>query len=139
MPPVVIPGVIELAEPEVWSMGAALAMMTLDVVSGFGAALIRGEVSSTKMREGLGHKAILVLMVAVAIVLQAATLHIGDMGWSFPLIVPCCVYIIVMELSSILENASSSYPALAGTPLMRLFERVGDAASGDGGEGGGAE
>lgn len=139
MPPVVIPGVIELAEPEVWSMGAALVMMILDVMSGFGAALIRGEVSSTKMREGLGHKAMLVLMVAVAIVLQAATLHIGDMGWSFPLIVPCCVYIIVMELSSIMENASGAYPALAGTPLMRLFERVGDAASGDGGEGGGAE
>lgn len=134
MDPLVIPGVIELTEAEVWAMGVALAMMCVDVVSGFAKAVALGEVSSTKMREGLMHKAVLVLMIAVAVIMQAATLHIGDMGWCFPLIVPACVYIIVMELASVMENACQANPGLRDTPLMRLFQRVGDAAQEEKGE-----
>lgn len=122
----VIPGIIELADTEVWAIIAALVMMAVDIVSGFAGACVRGEVSSTKMREGLGHKAMLVIVIFVAILLQIFTLHIGDMGWSFPLIAPACVYIVVMELASVLENVCSAYPALRDTPLIKLFDRTGD-------------
>lgn len=119
-----IPGVIEFSEPELWAIGAALVMMLMDILSGFVGAVVRGDVSSTKMREGIGHKALLVIVIIAAVLVQTFTLHIGDMGWSFPLIVPCCVYIIVMELTSVLENVCEAYPALNSTALMRLFERV---------------
>lgn len=119
-----IPGVIEFSEPELWAIGAALVMMLMDILSGFVGAVVRGDVSSTKMREGIGHKALLVIVIIAAVLVQTFTLHIGDMGWSFPLIVPCCVYIIVMELTSVLENVCEAYPALNNTALMRLFERV---------------
>lgn len=119
-----IPGVIEFSEPELWAIGAALVMMLMDILSGFVGAVVRGDVSSTKMREGIGHKALLVIVIIAAVLVQTFTLHIGDMGWSFPLIVPCCVYIIVMELTSVLENVCEAYPTLNNTALMRLFERV---------------
>lgn len=126
MPPIAIPGVIELSEPEVWAILAALIMMLMDILSGFIGAVIRNDVQSVKMREGLGHKAMLVLVVFMAVLIQVFSLHIGDMGWSVPLILPCCVYIIVMELASVLENVCDAYPALRDTPLMKLFDRKAD-------------
>lgn len=131
MPPVTIPGVVEFTEPELWAIFAALVMMLMDIVSGFAGAVVQSNVSSQKMREGIGHKALLVIVIVMAVLIQTFTLHIGDMGWSVPLIVPCCVYIIVMELSSVLENVCQAYPALRDTPLMRLFERAADAEGGD--------
>lgn len=119
-----IPGIIEFSEAELWAMLAALVMMAMDILSGFVGAAVRGAVSSTKMREGIGHKALLVIVIVVAVLVQTFTLHIGDMGFTVPLIVPCCVYIVVMELTSVMENVCEAYPDLKDTPLMRLFERV---------------
>ena len=130
MGPMMIPGVIEITEVELWAIGAALVMMLFDIVSGFVGAVVRGDVSSTKMREGIGHKAMLILLVVLAIFVQTFTLHIGDMGWTVPLITPVCVYIIVMEVASVTENVVDAYPALKDTPLVKLFERLTD----DGGE-----
>lgn len=124
MGPMMIPGVIEITEVELWAIAAALVMMLFDVVSGFVGAAVRGDISSTKMREGIGHKAMLILLVVLAIFVQAFTLHIGDMGWTVPLITPVCVYIIVMEVASVVENVIQAYPALRDTPLVKLFERV---------------
>lgn len=123
MPPVMIPGVIEFTEPEVWAILASCVMMAMDIVSGFVGAIVRGSVSSTKMREGLGHKAMLVLLVVLAVMVQAFTLHIGDMGWTVPLILPVCIYIVVMEVASVVENIVDAYPELKDTQLVRLFER----------------
>ena len=124
MGPMMIPGVIEITEVELWSIAAALVMMLFDVVSGFVGAVVRGDISSTKMREGIGHKAMLVLLVVLAIFVQTFTLHIGDMGWTVPPITPVCVYIIVMEVASVVENVIHAYPALRDTPLVKFFERV---------------
>ena len=124
MGPMMIPGVIEITEVELWAIAAALVMMLFDVVSGFAGALVRSNVSSTKMREGIGHKAMLILLVVLAIFVQTFTLHIGDMGWTVPLITPVCVYIIVMEVASVVENVIQAYPALRDTPLVKLFERA---------------
>ena len=124
MQPIVIPGIIEFTEPEMWAVTFACIMMVMDVITGFAGAVVQGNVSSTKMREGIGHKAMLVLLIVLAVLVQTATLHVGDMGWSVPLILPACVYIIVMEVASIVENIAGAYPALRDTPLMRLFERV---------------
>ena len=49
MGPMMIPGVIEITEVELWAIGAALVMMLFDIVSGFVGAVVRGDVSSTKM------------------------------------------------------------------------------------------
>ena len=55
MPPLNIPGVIEFTEPELWAVIAACVMMAMDVITGFAGAVVTKTVSSTKMREGIGH------------------------------------------------------------------------------------
>ena len=124
MPPLNIPGVIEFTEPELWAVIAACVMMAMDVITGFTGAVVTKTVSSTKMREGIGHKAMLVLLIVLAVLVQTFSLHIGDMGWSIPLIVPVCVYIVVMEVASVVENCVTAYPDLKDSPLVRLFERA---------------
>ena len=124
MPPLAIPGVIEFTEPEMWAVIAACVMMAMDVVTGFTGAVVTKTVSSTKMREGIGHKAMLMLLIVLAVLVQTFSLHIGDMGWSIPLIVPVCVYIVVMEVASVVENCVTAYPDLKDSPLVRLFERA---------------
>lgn len=127
MPPIVIPGVIEFTEPELWAVIAAFIMMVMDIVTGFAGAVVTGTISSTKMREGIGHKAMLVLLVVLAVLVQTFSLHIGDMGWTIPLIVPVCVYIVVMEVASVVENCVVAYPDLKDSPIVRLFNRTTDA------------
>lgn len=115
---------IRLTEPECWAIIFATSLMALDVLTGLVGAVVRHDFKSGKMREGIGHKAMLVLVIALAIVVQGATEHIGDMGWSVPLILPACVYIIVMEVASVLETVAQTYPELADSPLFRLFENA---------------
>ena len=122
---------IRLTEPECWAIIVAAALMAFDVLTGLLGAVVRHDFQSAKMREGIGHKAMLVLVVALAVLVQGATDHIGDMGWSVPLIVPVCVYIIVMEVASVLETVSQTYPEVADSPLFRLFENTGAGQTGE--------
>lgn len=120
------PFFLVLTEGECWSIMAALFLMALDILSGLMSALITGSFASTKMREGLGHKAMLILVIALAVAVQGFSGHVAELGWSVPLIIPACAYIVVMEVSSILENVAKAYPGLADTALFRLFDRGGD-------------
>lgn len=120
------PFFITFTEPELWFIAMALVLSVMDVLTGFIGAAVRGQISSTKMREGLGHKMVLVLMIAMAVLLQGFTTHIGDTGWNVPLIMPVCGYISVMEVASIIENAKKAYPQLADSPLLKIFENSRD-------------
>lgn len=120
------PFFIEFTEPELWFIAMALVLSVMDVLTGFIGAAVRGQISSTKMREGLGHKMVLVLMIAMAVLLQGFTTHIGDTGWNVPLIMPVCGYISVMEVASIIENAKKAYPQIADSPLLKIFENSRD-------------
>ena len=123
MPPIIIPGVIEFTEPELWSIAAALVMMVMDIVTGFAGAVVTHSVSSKKMREGIGHKVMLILTIMLAVLVQIFSAHIGDLGIVVPLILPACVYIVVMEITSVIENITTAYPELKDTPLVKLFDR----------------
>lgn len=116
------PFLITFTEPELWFIGLALVLSVFDIVTGCIQAIVNKSFSSTKMREGLLHKMLLILVICLAIVLQAFSAHIGDTAWSAPLILPVCAYIAVMEVASILENIKTAYPELADSPLFGLFE-----------------
>jgi len=119
---------IAFTEAECWAIVAAASLMAFDVATGLISALVRHAFSSTKMREGLGHKALLILVVALAVVVQGFSGHIVELGFSVPLILPACVYIVLMEVASVLENIALAYPELADSPLFRLFSHDSDAA-----------
>lgn len=108
-----------LTEQQVWAIAGAAFMMLFDLVSGFAAAVINKEVSSSKMREGLAHKMVLLLFIALSLAVEVLSLHVADFGFGG---VTVYVFIIVMEVASILENLCRAYPELRDTKLMRIFE-----------------
>lgn len=110
-----------MSETYVYAVGAALCMMLLDIVSGLAAAAKNGEISSTKMREGLYHKASLVLVIACAGSIEFFMSHVPELGFTAPLLVPACVLIVAMEVVSVMENATKLNPELAGSKLLQLF------------------
>lgn len=114
---------ITLSEVECWAIVAAFVFMGFDVVCGLVGALVRHEYKSGTMRDGLGHKAMVILVVALAFLVQGFTSHVAEIGFDIPLIVPVCVYVVVMEVGSILETVKETVPDLADSPLFRFFEK----------------
>lgn len=82
-----------------------LGFSVLDVVTGYVGAVIKGKVSSAKMRSGLLKKVIIVLVMAMCALLQFAQTYV-DLGVNIPILTVSCVIIIWMEVTSILENAN---------------------------------
>lgn len=114
--------IYELSDTQIWSIGAAVAFMCMDILTGWLKGVITHTFSSSVMREGLGHKALCLCIIGLALMLEIAGSHIAGLGFSGVTVVAVCIYIIVMEVSSILENVCSAYPELRDTPLARLFE-----------------
>ena len=120
--------IYQLTEAQEWAIGIACCFMVMDIVTGFIAAIINKEVSSAKMRVGLGHKILLLCLIAVALMLELAAAHVAGLGFSGVTVTLVCAYIIIMEVASILENVCSAYPELRDMPLMHIFDhdRSGD-------------
>lgn len=115
-----------LGEEASWAIAAALTLMLFDVAAGLAGAVVRHDFSSGKMREGLGHKVMLVLVMCLAVAIETFTEHVPSLGFQMPLIVPSCVYITLMEVSSVLETVADTVPSIADTPLFRIFSGKGD-------------
>lgn len=87
--------------------------MVLDVISGLLRAWITKTFSSTKMREGFGHKLGFFIVMMVVAILQVALLDPNfTLTFDFPLFNIVCGFIIFMEVTSILENAVILNPQL---------------------------
>ena len=100
--------------------GIALIFIILDVLSGILAAAVAGNISSTVMRTGIYRKLALVLILVVASLVDLAELYL-PLGFDTPVYMAAVVYIILMELASILENIESINPSLAGNGIFGLL------------------
>lgn len=93
-----------------WQGGATLIFMIADIVSGVIQAVINKNLDSQKMREGILRKMLLILVVILSFIFQYA--------FNIPIISKVvCIYLIVMEIISILENLKK-----AGIDLGKLGE-----------------
>lgn len=93
-----------------WQVIASLIFMVGDYVSGFIQAVINNNVDSKIMREGLFRKILLLLVILLSFIFQYA--------FNIPIISKVvCIYIIIMEIVSILENLKK-----AGVDLGKLGE-----------------
>ena len=93
-----------------WQGGATLIFMIGDIVSGVIQAIINKNLDSQKMREGLLRKMLLILVVILSFIFQYA--------FNIPAISKVvCIYLIVMEIISIMENLKK-----AGIDLGKLGE-----------------
>ena len=114
----------EMTDSQQWAVVLACLMIVFDVLTGFLGACIRHDVSSTKMREGIGHKCLELVFIAISYILGAGLTHVSGMNISVPSTEVVCGYIVVMELASIIENVGKSWPEFSGTQLYGYFKKI---------------
>lgn len=85
-----------------WQICCILIFIVADIVTGYLQALINKNVESKKMREGIIHKMLLIIIVILSFVLDK-TFNINAI-WKFT-----SIYIIFMEITSILENVKKAH------------------------------
>lgn len=107
---------------DVWCMLAAVFFIIVDYVTGITKAIMQDNLSSKKMREGLGHKFAYFILVLVAWFIDEINLHV-DLGLPVSVFVCTVGGICLIELTSILENITVINPELAGAPFMQIFSQ----------------
>lgn len=112
---------IPLTEAQTWGIALACVMMLADILVGFVTAAINNEISSTKMRQGLLHKVLMLVLIVVCLAIELAIGHTVELPYDIPTCEVVCGYIVVMELMSVLENIGRGYPQFADSTLFKLF------------------
>lgn len=80
-----------------WQIFTPLCFSLADFITGYIQALINKNVESRKMRVGLLHKTLILLVIILSFVV--------DLAFNLKYIASfVCVYVVVMEIMSILEN-----------------------------------
>ena len=94
--------------------------IAMDFFTGLLKAFATGSFSSKVMRQGLFHKVSLLCVLALGWLMEYAQRYI-DLGVVVPAGAAACVYIILMEAGSILENLCRINPDLRATKLWKLL------------------
>ena len=103
---------------------AMIIFILLDVISGVASAYYRKEISSQKLRTGLWHKLGYFFVLFCAIAIEWTMTKGLDLGFSLPLVVPICVWVSLMEIVSVLENAAQMNPDLENVPGFEHLKEV---------------
>lgn len=109
-------------EEETWLSAAVLIFIIIDYITGVINAALKNSISSRKMREGLGHKATYIILLSVCYTIDAIQLNteLNLPTTLFP-IVSCGILLI--ELTSIIENICEINPELKQANFMYIFEK----------------
>lgn len=94
--------------------------IAFDSVSGNIAAAANHIWKSSIMRKGLYHKFGSILLVALAYLIDYAQKFV-DLGFQVPVAAGVCVYIIMMELGSIIENIGKINPDLLPDKVRKII------------------
>lgn len=112
-----------MTEPLFYEILAILVFIITDYITGTIEAIMHGNLSSTKMREGLGHKFAYLCVFFVAWFIDFEMKHI-DLGFRSTLTPIVTIGIVLIELSSIIENIGKINPELAQAEFMKIFDQV---------------
>lgn len=123
---------------EIAALVITCVLIVMDYLTGLAKSVVNKDIDSTKMRDGLWHKATYVAVIVLAEIIEHGQEAV-DLGFTVPLIVPTCVYIVLTETASILENLSQINQELADSPVMQLFRSTKDTAGNGAKSGKGAE
>lgn len=103
----------------------ACCFMLLDLVTGFTQAVVNHCVDSTKMKQGLWHKCGFLLAMIFGCLCEYAMSYV-DLGFTLPIQDAVCMFIILTEIVSNLENLGKISPELTDNKFMSIFDRKGD-------------
>ena len=84
-----------------WQIATPLLFSLFDVITGYIQAIINNNVDSQKMREGLWHKVLIIIILLMSYIIDF-TFSLKFVGSTVS------IYIILMELVSILENVKKA-------------------------------
>lgn len=101
---------------------AVLVFIIMDYITGIVDAVMHGNLSSTKMRKGLGHKFAYLCVFFIAWFIDLEMKHI-DIGFHSALTPIVTIGIVFIELSSIIENIGEISPELAQAEFMKIFSQ----------------
>lgn len=101
---------------------AVLVFVITDYVTGIVGAIMHKNLSSTKMREGLGHKFTYLCVFFMAWFIDFEMGHI-DIGFHSTLTPIVTAGIVLIELSSIIENIGEINPEIKNAPFMSVFNQ----------------
>lgn len=99
------------------------AFIILDFITGVIKAFKKKEFTSSLMREGLFHKIGSIVVIVFAGLVDYAQ-GFMDLGISIPLTSTVCVYIVLMEIGSIIENVCIINPSIIPTKLQAYFQKL---------------
>ena len=107
---------------ETWLSIAVLIFIIIDYITGVINAALKKNISSQKMREGLGHKATYIILLSVCYIID--TMQINT-SLNLPTkLFPIVSYgILLIELTSIIENICEINPELKQASFMYIFEK----------------
>lgn len=97
--------------------------IVLDMATGLIKAFKEKTYTSTIMREGLFHKCGSILCVAFGVLVDY-TQTIVDIGVNVPVAVSVCVYIILMEIGSVIENICAINPDILPNKIKAFFSKL---------------
>lgn len=101
---------------------AILVFTITDYVTGIISAVMHGNLSSTKMREGLGNKFAYLCVFFISWFIDFEMGHI-DIGFHSAFTPIVTVGIVAIELSSIIENIGKINPKIKNAPFMSIFNQ----------------
>lgn len=101
-------------------IGVVFLLVLIDYITGVVNAVMHGELSSRKMRQGLGHKFAYLAIICVALIVEYGSGYI-NLGIELPVFIPVCVSICLIEITSIMENCVKINPDLKGSNILNIF------------------
>lgn len=101
-------------------IGIVFLLALIDYVTGVVNAIMHGELSSEKMRQGLGHKFAYLAVICVALIVEYGSDYI-NLGIELPVFLPVCTGICLIEITSIMENCVKVNPELSGSNILDIF------------------
>lgn len=112
-----------MSTAELCALGITAILIAMDYLSGIAAAASRGDLQSSKMREGLWHKLGEVGAILLAYLVAEEGHYIG-LPYQIDLLIPAVlIWISVMEITSILENLALLNPDLGESSFLQIFRK----------------
>lgn len=102
-------------------IGIVFLLVLIDYITGVVNAIMHGELSSERMRQGLGHKFAYLAIICVALIVEYGSDYI-NLGVELPVFMPVCAGICLIEITSIMENCAKINPELSKSNILNIFK-----------------
>lgn len=110
-----------MPDHELIVIGIVFLLVLVDYITGVVNAIMHGELSSERMRQGLGHKFAYLAIICAALIVEYGSDYI-NLGIELPIFMPVCAGICLIEITSITENCAKINPELSKSNILNILK-----------------